>query len=207
MRDVLRTVDRYPASVPDSDPPGPYTAIAGTFGAHRARQALQLAQTRAWTGIEGAEELGTFDSVSPLEAGEVSNVYARLAALSVQRLRVLSDQLSRAYTEHGTAAFVRDRLIYNPATQEVEVAGEEPTALAKLELEERKLLQNLLTSAVRLKLEAQSQAARDNHGRRMAAFAQSLCELAGLDWAAEDTRRLAQRAILVAEAEVSRATA
>lgn len=192
--------------MPD-DPPGPYTAIAGTFGAHRARQAVQLAQTQAWTGVEAAGELGTFDTVTPLESGEIGNVYARLAALSVQRLRVLSSQLAQQYTEHGMNAFVRDRLIYNPATQEVEVAGEEPTALAKLELDERKLLQNLLTSAVRLKLEAQSQAARDGHGRRMAAFAQSLCELAGLDWAAEDTRRLAQRAVLVAEAEVARSTA
>lgn len=193
--------------VPSDPPEADFAPVADAFAAHRARAAALEAQARSWAPTEPPRAddmaLGTFDTVAPLEGDQIGNVYARLAALSVQRLRVLGAQLREQYAAHGMAAFVRDRLIYNPGTQEVETAGEEPTALARLELDERKLLQNLLTAAVRLKLETQSQAARDMHGARMAAFAQAFAEKAGMDWSAPETRRLAQAAVLSAEAQMT----
>lgn len=193
----------YPHPVPDT-PRDPFDGIAQTFAHHRAQEAALTASARAWAPptAEGMD-LGDFDTVAPLEGAEIGNTYARLAALSQQRLRVLSAQLREQYATHGMAAFVRDRLIYNPATQEVEVAGEEPTALARQEFAERQELRTLLTTAVRLKLEVQSAAARQQHAQRMAALAQSMAEMLGLDWADEATRRLAQRAVLQAEARVS----
>ena len=194
----------YPHHVPDGPPPTDFGPVADAFATHRARSAALQAQARAWEPERADDmDLGTFDTVAPLEGDQIGNVYARLAALSMQRLRVLGAQLAEQYRDHGMAAFVRDRLIYNPGSQEVEVAGEEPTALARLELEERKLLQGLLTTAVRLKLETQSAAAQDMHGRRMAAFAEALCTQAGLDWADPGTRRLAQAAVLAAEGQFS----
>lgn len=188
------------------DEPDHFAAVAATFADHRAQQAALVAQQQGWAPARADDMgLGTFDTVTPLDGSEIGTVYARLAALSMQRLRVLGAQLAEQYAQHGMAAFVRDKLIYNPANQEVEVAGEEPTALARLELEERKLLQGLLTTAVRLKLEVHSAQAKDAHGRRMAALAQAFAEQVGLDWSDPATRRLAQQAVLRAEAEVSRA--
>ena len=188
-------------------PEDPFDDAAGTFAAHRARDAALTASARSWAPATPPRaddmDLGNFDSVAPLEADQIGPTYARLAALSMQRLRVLSAQLQEQYAAHGTAAFVRDRLVYNPATQEVETAGEEPTALARLESAERAELRTLLTTAVRLKLEVQSAATRVQHAQRMAALAQSMAEQMGLDWADEGTRRLAQRAVLQAEARVS----
>lgn len=189
--------------VPDTSP-DPFDGIAETFADHRAQEASLAASARSWQPETAtAMDLGDLDTVTPLEGDQIGTTYARLAALSQQRIRVLSAQLREQYATHGMAAFVRDRLVYNPATQEVEVAGEEPTGLARQEFAERQELRTLLTTAVRLKLEVQSAAARTQHAQRMAALAQSMAELMGLDWADETTRRLAQRAVLQAEARVS----
>lgn len=178
-----------------------YARVAHEFAVSRARNTALITQAQAWTGV-AAGELGTFDTVTPLDGAEIGNVYARLVSLSVQRLRVLSGQLDAAYAEHGVAAFVRDRQAYNPATREVEVIGEDPTALAKLENEERDRLKDLLALAVRLELETHAASAVKSQGKRMAALAQALCEAAGMDWTAEETRRLAQRAVLTAEGKL-----
>lgn len=177
-----------------------FAAVAATFADHRARSDALIAQARAWTGGQAVDDLGNFDTTPPLDGGQLTNVYARLIALSVQRLRVLSDQLNRAFAENQLAAFVREKLIYDPASQEVVTAGEEITALAALEAKERDRLEGLILSAIRLQMEYRSQQAVTRHGQRMAALAQALCEEAGLDWADEATRRLAGRAILRAEA-------
>jgi len=193
--------------VPDPAPPDdPFEGIAAQFAHQRARDAALVRQAQAWAPAPPRPDdmdLGDFGSVEPMDADQISPTYARLAALSAQRLRVLSAQLREQYAEHGMSAFVRDRLLYNPATQEVETAGEEPTALARLEAEERKHLAGLLTTAVRLKMEARTEQSRALHGARMAALAQAMCEQAGLDWSLPETRRLAQRAVLAAEARVS----
>ena len=185
--------------VPDFD------HIAQEFHALRSKRAALTAQAQAWTGGQGSDELGTFDNSAPVDGDQIGSIYARLVALSVQRLRVLSEQLSQAYAAEGKDALVMETKIYNPGTEELEVTGEQITALAQLELKERKMLQELLTVAVRLQLESRSVAAIANHGLRMAALAQSLCEEAGLDWADNETRRLAQRAILNAEERVVKA--
>lgn len=181
-----------------------YDAVAARFTASRAQRDALIAQAQSWTGVAGNETLSNFDSVTPLDGGQLGTVYARLLALSIQRLRVLSAQLEIAYAASGPAAFVREKLIYNPGTQEVEVAGEEPTVLAKMEAEERDRLEELISKAVRLKMEVHAQQAVSLHGRRMATLAQKLCEAMGYDWGDADTKRLAQSAVLAAEAEVSR---
>lgn len=195
---------------PDTEQPGPFADVAEVFRAQRIRDARQLADAQAWTPTVPVKaedmDLGTFDSVTPLNGDDIGNVYARLTALSVQRLRVLSAQLAEQYRDHGMAAFVRDQLLYNPATNEVEVAGEQSTQLARQDFEERKLLKDLLTTAVRLKLEVQSQQAVAQHGLRQAVTLQAFAEQCGLDWNEPETRRMAQQAVLRAEAEVARAT-
>jgi hypothetical protein len=197
----------YAALVPDDldHPPEVYRAVAQQFDASRARQAALVAQAQSWTGVTGCDDLGTFDTVIPLDGDQLSNVYARLMALSVQRLRVLSAQLAEAYATDSATAFVYDKLMYNPASQEVEVASQEVTALARLESEERDRLKDLLALSVRLQLEVRAADAIKTQGQRMAALAQALCEKVGLDWDEPDTKRLAQAAVLAAEDLVTRA--
>ena len=178
-------------------------AISETFAQRRDRDAALLAQAQAWTGQE-IGDLGTFDASPQMDGDELGNVYARLVSLSVQRLRVLSSQLAAAFAKEGVAALVKDRLAYNPGTEELEVIGEQISALAELEGRERKQLQELLTAAVRLRLETRSAEAIAAQGQRMAALAQALCEEAGLDWNTEAARRLAQRAVIRAEAAMAR---
>jgi hypothetical protein len=182
--------------VPDLEP------IAAEFAALRERRTALITQAQAWTGGQGPDELGTFDNSAPVDGDQIGSIYARLVALSVQRLRVLSDQLAASYAAHAERALVMETKAYNRETEELEVTGEQITALAQLEGKERDRLERLLTVAVRLQLESRSVAAIANHGLRTAALAQSLCEQAGLDWADADTRRLAQRAIVDAEARV-----
>jgi hypothetical protein len=178
-------------------------AIAATFADRRQRDAALVDQAQSWTG-QGIEDLGTFDASPQIDGDELGNVYARLVSLSVQRLRVVSDQLARAFAEHGVDALVKDRLAYNPGTEELEVIGEQVSALAELEGRERKQLQELLTAAVRLRLETRSAEAIAAQGQRMAALAQALCEEVGLDWNTDSARRVAQRAVIRAEAAMAR---
>jgi hypothetical protein len=178
-------------------------AIAATFADRRQRDAALVDQAQSWTG-QGIEDLGTFDASPQIDGDELGNVYARLVALSIQRLRVVSDQLAKAFAEHGVAALVKDRLAYNPGTEELEVIGEQVSALAELEGRERKQLQELLTAAVRLRLETRSAEAIAAQGQRMAALAQALCEEVGLDWNTDAARRVAQRAVIRAEAAMAR---
>lgn len=178
-----------------------FDQIAEQFAAHRAQRDALTAQAQSWTG-QSVGDLGTFDATPPVAGAELPNIYARLIALSVQRLRVLSDQLAQAYETDKLAALVYARKAYDPGTETLETIGEEPTALAVLEGKERDRLANLLRDAVRLQLEARSQEVIRNHGLRIATLAKTLCEAAGLDWADEDTRRLAQRAIVAAESQV-----
>lgn len=182
--------------------PENFDHVAAALEADRARRAALLAQARGWTSGQGVTELGSFDTAEPLPGDQMPNIYARLIALSAQRLRVLSDQLAQAYAKDGVVALVYERRAYNPGTEQLETIGQEPTALAKLEGKERDRLAELLTTAVRLQLEVRSDAAVRSHGRRIAALAQTLCEEAGLNWADEQTRRLAQRAIVRAEAQI-----
>lgn len=177
--------------------------IAAEFEADRTRRAALVAQAQAWTGGQGADELGSFDTTAPVAGEQIPNIYARLIALSVQRLRVLSGQLAEAFATEGVRALVYERKAYNVGTEELEVIGEEPTALAKMEVKEREHLATLLTTAVRLQLEARDRDAVRRHGQRMAALAQAFAEQAGLDWADEETRRLAQRAIVAAETRMA----
>ncbi|HZE01405.1 MAG TPA: hypothetical protein VE155_06530 [Pseudonocardiaceae bacterium] len=190
--------------MPDRSPV-PYEAIAERFDAARARAAALVAQAQSWTGVKGCDDLGSFDTVAPLDGDQLQNVYARLMALSVQRLRVLSAQLSAAYATDPDSTFVYNKLLYNPGTQEVEVASQEVTALARLESEERDRLKDLLALSVRLQLEVRAADAIKTQGQRMAALAQALCERVGLDWNEPETKRLAQSAVLAAEDLVARA--
>jgi hypothetical protein len=178
-------------------------AIAATFADRRQRDAALVEQAQSWTG-QGINDLGTFDASPQIDGDELGNVYARLVALSIQRLRVVSDQLARAFAEHGVDALVKDRLAYNPGTEELEVIGEQVSALAELEGRERRQLQELLTAAVRLRLETRSAEAIAAQGQRMAALAQALCEEVGLDWNTDSARRVAQRAVIRAEAAMAR---
>lgn len=176
-----------------------YTPVAQAFAASRARRDALLAQAQSWTGCDTGD-FGTFDSVTPVSGDELGSIYARLAALSVQRLRVLSAQLAAAYEADPAGALVYERKAYDPATEELVTIGQEVTALAKLEAAERDRLERLITVAVRLRLEVRSEEAIRLQGRRMAALVQAACEQAGLDWSLPETRRVAQRAVVAAEA-------
>lgn len=183
-----------------------FDQISQQFAAHRAQRDALTAQAQSWTQ-QSVGDLGTFDATPPVAGSELPNIYARLIALSVQRLRVLSDQLAQAYGTGQLTALVYERKAYDPGTEELVTLSEEPTALAVLEGKERDRLANLLRDAVRLQLEARSVEVIRNHGLRIATLTQALCEAAGLDWADEDTRRLAQRAIVSAESQVRKVLA
>jgi uncharacterized protein with PIN domain len=135
----------------------------------------------------------------------MGNIYARLVALSAQRLRVLTGQLSAAHKADPQGAFVYEKKIWDPATESVETASEEPTALARLVAQESDRLAELLVTAVKLRLEVRSADAIALQSKRMAAYVQAVAEAAGLNWGDAATRRLAQRAILNAEEQVVKA--
>jgi len=180
-----------------------FEEIAEVFaGAVSRRQAL-ITQAQEWTGVDGADQLGNFDTVAPTQGDQLGNIYARLVSLSIQRLRVLSDQLNRAYAANGVDALKYDKLIYNAATEEVERASEEETVLVRLESAERDRLERLLVAAVKLQLETRSKEAIELQSRRLATYVRSMAEAAGLPWGEETTRRLAQRAVVAAEAELA----
>lgn len=176
-----------------------FTAAAEVFAGARARRAALLAQAQSWTGIDEPDELGTFDTVTPTSGEEMGNIYARLVALSAQRLRVLTGQLNAAHRADPQGAFVYERKIWNPETESVETASEEPTALSKLVAQESDRLAELLVTAVKLRLEVRSADALAMQSKRMAAYVQAMAEAAGLNWGDAATRRLAQRAIVSAE--------
>lgn len=180
---------------------GPAVAV---LAGDRARRAALLAQAQSFTGIADAGELGTFDTVSPTSGEEMGNIYARLVALSAQRLRVLSGQLNAAHAADPVGAFVYEKKAYNTQTEELEVVSEEPTALARLVTQESDRLADLLVTAVKLRMEVRSAEALAMQSKRMAAYVQAMAEAAGLSWADEGTRRLAQRAIVAAEAAMGR---
>jgi hypothetical protein len=178
-------------------------AVEAVSAAHARRRAL-LEQAQAFTGIDTDTELGTFDTVAPTSGEDLGNIYARLVALSAQRLRVLSAQLAAAHRDDPTGAFVYEKKAWNQATEELEVISEEPTALARLVTQESDRLADLLTTAVKLRLEVRSAEALAMQSKRIAAYVQAMAETAGLDWSQAETRRLAQRAIVAAEASMAR---
>jgi hypothetical protein len=180
-----------------------FAAVAHVFAGAAAKRAALVEQARSWTGVDSNAELGNFDTVMPTDGDQLGNIYARLVALSAQRLRVLSDQLARAYAAYGVDAFRYEKQIYNPRTEEVEVASEEVTVLYRLEAEERDRLERLLIAAVKLQLESRSAEAVAMQAQRQVAYVRSMAEAAGLSWADESTRRLAQRAVVRAEAELA----
>jgi hypothetical protein len=184
--------------------PADFEAAADLLAASRARRNALLAQAQAFTGIDTDTELGTFDTVAPTSGEDLGNIYARLVALSAQRLRVLSAQLADAHRSDPTGAFVYEKKAWNQATEELEVISEEPTALSRLVTQESDRLADLLTTAVKLRLEVRSAEALAMQSKRIAAYVQAMAEAAGLDWSQADTRRLAQRAIVAAEAGMAR---
>lgn len=93
------------------------------FHALRSKRAALTAQAQAWTGGQGSDEFGTFDNSAPVDGDQIGSIYARLVALSVQRLRVLSDQLAQAYATYGKDALVMETKTYNPGTEELESPG------------------------------------------------------------------------------------
>jgi hypothetical protein len=180
-----------------------FAAAAEVFAGARARRAALLAQVQSWTGIDEPDELGTFDTVTPTSGEEMGNIYARLVALSAQRLRVLTGQLSAAHKADPQGAFVYEKKTWNPATESVETASEEPTALMRLVTQESDRLAELLVTAVKLRLEVRSAEAIALQSKRMAALVRAMAEAAGLNWGEEATRRIAQRAIVSAEAAMA----
>lgn len=170
------------------------------FAEHRERAAELVEQARSYTGLP-ASALGSLDAVDPLPGSAVPNVYARAVALTAQRVRYFSDQLAQAVEKHGVSALVRENLVYDPETSEVRVASETPTALADMEYRERRLLESQLQAAIRLGLQQRSAAERQAIIDRNVDLLESFAVEAGMDWAAPDTRRIAQRALLRAYGE------
>jgi hypothetical protein len=91
---------------------------------------------------------------------------------------------------------VRENQMWDAEAGELVTVSEGLTGLARIEMEERKLLDAQFAAAVRLGLEERSQAERERSADLQADLVRAALEEAGLDWSAENTRRIAQRALL-----------
>jgi len=122
-----------------------------------------------------------------------------LHRVAVRRAGWLADRLGEAVAARGIVALVDDQYAMT-GTGELVRTGEQIRALAELEGRERDRAERIAASMARLGLEARASTAQaEKTGQLMAMFAQALCEAAGLDWADDATRRLAQKAAIVAK--------
>lgn len=178
----------------DSDP------AAERFAAQRQDYADQVMTIRH----ADLSPIGTLDDVEPLSGAEVQALCARQIAVTAQRIRYLEAQLAAAERAHGVKAFVRENLIFNPEEGTVVVASESPTGLARAEADERDRWDRQVALAHRIGLERVSAAEREARALREAAMMRAAFEACGLDWAADETRTLAQAAIVRAYEEIER---
>lgn len=167
-----------------------------------ARLARQRATEAARSaGIAPEAAAGGFTTLA--EGGtapDVATLYARLISTAADRAQLYGAQLAAAWAEAGVDAVRVQTYVVDPATGELHAGGESVTALARLEAEERRALERLITQGARLSLEERAAQALQRNGVVLVEALRSFAESAGLDWSSPDVRRALQKALLAARA-------
>lgn len=150
---------------------------------------------------EPPDTFGRFDVAEPAHTADLAGYYGRLVTVSRIRVEMLSNLLAEDFAKRGVDAL---RRITYTATDDggAEPSGEVPTALARLEMEERRTLERLLVKAAELgiKLRETSDEARAETAAMTIGVLIAFAERLELDQQDPDVRRLMQLAVLDAKA-------
>lgn len=149
---------------------------------------------------EEPADLDTFGRLSvatPADTADLAGYYGQLITVSRVRSTKLGDLLADQYERKGLDAL---RRITYTATPDggAEPSGEVVTALARLEMDERRTLERLLVKAAELGLELRSAAAKEQHAAAIVGVLMAFAERLGLDQQDPDVRRKMQLAVLEA---------
>lgn len=143
------------------------------------------------------DTFGRFDIAAPADTADLAAYYGRLVTVSRIRVAMLGNLLADEYERKGLDAL---RRITYTATEDggSEPSGEVPTALARLELDERRTLERLLVKAAELgiKLREVSEEARAEAASAQIRLLFAFAERLGLDTFDPEVRRKMQLAVL-----------
>lgn len=143
------------------------------------------------------DTFGRLSVAAPTDTAHLAAYYGRLITVSHTRASMLADLLAAEYERRGLDAL---RRITYTATADggAEPAGEVPTALARLEMDERRTLERLLVKAAELGINMRTAEARERQAAAMIATLFAFAERAGLDHQDPEVRRMMQLAVLEA---------
>jgi len=143
----------------------------------------------------------------PVDTVHPALVLPGLLALARHRLRWVSDQLGEQIERQGLRGVIDARWGITAAGDAVQL-GEEVRALVQLESQERDRCAALAERIARLGMDArEGTVTHEVAGHKIVLVMEAFAELLGLDWADPSTRRLAQRAGIIArEREIAAAS-
>lgn len=141
------------------------------------------------------DTFGRLSVATPADTADLASYYGQLITVSRVRATKLGDLLADEYEKRGLDAL---RRITYTATPDggAEPSGEVPTALARLEMDERRTLERLLVKAAELGLELRSAEAKEQHAAAIVGVLMAFAETLGLDQQDPDIRRKMQLAVL-----------
>jgi hypothetical protein len=146
------------------------------------------------------DTFGRFETAAPAATADLAAYYGRLVTVSRIRVELLSNLLADEYKKNKLNAL---RRITYTSTEDggSEPSGEVPTALARLEMDERRTLERLLVKAaeIGIKLRETSEEARAEAAGMTIAVLVAFAERMELDQLDPEVRRKMQLAVLDAK--------
>lgn len=141
------------------------------------------------------DTFGRWSQSTPTDTADLATYYGRLITVSSTRVGLLGDLLADEYEKHKLNAL---RRITYTSTEDggSEPNGEVPTALIRLEMEERRTLERLLYKAAELGIEVRNTQAREKQAAGMVTVLMAFAERLGLDQQDPEVRRMMQYAVL-----------
>jgi hypothetical protein len=142
------------------------------------------------------------DDGEPVPPLRIAEAYMQLAQVALGRVRFYGQALAEAYGERGMDAFWEDSYATGPGEDaEPYKVGEYIKALVQLESGERDRAERLLTSALRIGVEARNEDMRRDQVATMVGALRNLASMAKLPLD-DSTRRMMQQAIIDARRSV-----
>lgn len=141
------------------------------------------------------DTFGRWSQSQPTDTADLASYYGRLIDVSSKRVGLLGDLLAEDYETRQLDAL---RRITYTATEDggAEPSGEIPTALVRLEMEERRTLERLLVKAAEIGIDMRNVAMREKAAAEKVALLIAFAERLGLDQQDPNVRRTMQMAVL-----------